>query len=59
MERKPYNKQVPISAADVAQILEFVGANKIISVDLHAPAVQGSVTAKVSFDDFPAGCSGA
>ena len=29
-------KAVPITSGDVSQILEFIGANRIISVDLHS-----------------------
>jgi len=45
-ERKNMNRVVPVSSSDIAQILEFMGVKKIITIDLHAPAVQGSVTAK-------------
>ena len=38
-ERKNANKQDPITAADVSQILEFMGVNKIMTIDLHAKAV--------------------
>ena len=34
-DRRFKNQAVPISSADVSQILEHVGANRIISVDLH------------------------
>lgn len=57
-ERKNKNRQVPISAADVAQILEFLGVDRIITIDLHAPAVTGCVSAKTVFEDYEAGFVG-
>jgi phosphoribosylpyrophosphate synthetase len=43
-----------VSASEVSQILEFMGVNKIITLDLHANAVAGSVTAKTVFEDYEA-----
>ena len=57
-ERKYRNRAVPISASDIAQILEFQGVNKIITFDIHASAVTGSTSAKVSFDDYETGFIG-
>jgi ribose-phosphate pyrophosphokinase len=57
-ERKYRNRAVPISAADIAQILEFQGVNKIITFDIHASAVTGCTTSKVSFDDYETGFIG-
>ena len=34
-DRKFQSQNVPISGADAAQILEFMGADRLISVDLH------------------------
>ena len=34
-DRRFGNKAVPISCADVSQMLESAGVNRIISVDLH------------------------
>jgi ribose-phosphate pyrophosphokinase len=53
-ERKHINRAVPISSADIAQMLEFLGVNKIVTLDIHAPAVTGSTTAKVCFEDHEA-----
>ena len=35
-DRGTPGKAVPITSGDVAQIIEFMGANRIISVDLHS-----------------------
>lgn len=35
------NSRVPISASDVAMLLEKAGANRVIAVDLHAGQIQG------------------
>lgn len=35
-------------------MLEFLGVNKIITLDIHAPAVTGATTAKVCFEDHEA-----
>ena len=53
-ERKYKNRTVPVSAADVAQILEFMGVDKIITLDLHANAVAGAVSSKTVFEDYEA-----
>mmetsp|Transcript_6006 Transcript_6006/g.18871 ORF Transcript_6006/g.18871 Transcript_6006/m.18871 type:complete len:340 (+) Transcript_6006:101-1120(+) len=45
----PYSRQthqsrgrrVPISAADVARLMEAVGVNRVLSVDLHCAQIQG------------------
>ena len=42
----------PISSSDVAQILEHVGADHIVAMDLHSPAIQGATTPKVCFDNI-------
>ena len=34
-DRKFQSMNAPISGADVAQILEHMGANRLVSVDLH------------------------
>jgi len=46
-ERKDESR-VPITASMVAQITQFMGANRILTMDLHAGATQGSV--KIPFD---------
>ena len=50
-ERRHLNRAVPITSSDVAQILEFLGVNNIITLDLHAVAVSGATTSKVNFED--------
>src|SRR3990167_4578885 len=35
------SSRVPISASDIAMILELAGANHVISVDLHSSQIQG------------------
>ena len=35
-DRRFGNQCSPVSSADVAQMLEFCGANKILTVDLHS-----------------------
>lgn len=39
-DRKVHSR-VPISASDIAMILERAGANRVIAVDLHAGQIQG------------------
>ena len=50
-DRRPYNWGMSLSSCDVGQMLEFLGVNRIITLDLHAPQVSGSTTAKVCWDD--------
>lgn len=57
-ERKHHNWTVPISASDVAQILEFLGVDRILTLDLHANAVTGSVSSKTVFEDYEAAFTG-
>lgn len=44
-----------VSAADVSQILEFAGVDRILTLDIHAPAVVGTTSNKCVFEDTPAG----
>lgn len=39
----------------MGQILQFVGIDAIVTVDLHAPAVQGCVSPRTVFEDYQAG----
>jgi len=39
--RSPTGKRVPISAADVAKLMEAMGVNRVLSVDLHVAQIQG------------------
>lgn len=34
-DRRAYNHTVPISSSDVAHMIESMGADRIVSVDLH------------------------
>ena len=49
---------MPITSGDVSQILEFVGATHIITVDLHSLQTAGMVTAKCQFEDFEGAFAG-
>lgn len=39
-------------------MLEHVGVNRIISVDLHALQTQGTVSSKVAFDNYEGAFAG-
>ena len=58
MDRGIHGRAVPITSGDVSQILEFIGANRIISVDLHSLQTTGMVTAKCQFEDYEAAFAG-
>lgn len=49
-------KACPITSGDVSQIIEFMGATRIISVDLHSLQTTGMV--KCQFDDYEAAFAG-
>lgn len=57
-DRRFGNKAVPISSADVAQMLEHAGVDRIVTVDLHALQCQGMVSSSVVFDNYEAGFAG-
>jgi len=40
MDRKVHDR-TPISASDIAMILEKIGVDQIVSLDLHSPQIQG------------------
>ncbi|CAK75766.1 unnamed protein product (macronuclear) [Paramecium tetraurelia] len=46
--------RVPISAADVARLLETVGVDRLISVDLHCGQIQGFFGPRVPVDNLEA-----
>ena len=52
------NRALPLSAADVGSMLEHVGADRILTIDIHAPAIQNCVSPKTVFEDFTAGFLG-
>ena len=41
MDRRPRSMRVPISAKVVANMLEAVGVNRLLTMDLHADQIQG------------------
>lgn len=51
--------RVPISAADVAIMLETVGVNRVIAVDLHSGQIQGFFSPRVPVDNLLSGLVGA
>ena len=57
-DRKFSNQAIPDSASDVSGMLEHIGVDRIITVDLHSLQTQGFVSSKVVFDDFEGGFSG-
>ena len=57
-DRRFGNKAVPISCADVSQMLESAGVNRIISVDLHVLQAQGMVSSQVAFDNYEGAFAG-
>lgn len=46
--------RVPISAADVARLLETVGVDRVISIDLHCGQIQGFFGPRVPVDNLEA-----
>lgn len=57
-DRGTKGKATPVTSADVSQILEFMGASRIITVDLHSLQTSGMVTAKCQFEDFEGAFAG-
>ena len=53
------HERVPISAADVAQMLSGVGVDHVVACDLHVGQIQGFFPATVGVDDLSAGPIGA
>ena len=50
--------RVPISAADVARLLEAMGIDRVISVDLHCGQIQGFFGPRVPVDNLDGGVIG-
>lgn len=45
-DRKLHSR-VPISAADVARLIEIMGVDRVVSVDLHCGQIQGNIILNV------------
>ncbi|KAL7530549.1 hypothetical protein ACHAXR_003553 [Thalassiosira sp. AJA248-18] len=50
--------RVPISAADVARLLESMGVDRVIAVDLHCGQIQGFFGPRVPVDNLEGGVVG-
>ena len=50
--------RVPISAADVARLLEAVGIDRVVAVDLHCGQIQGFFGPRVPVDNLDGGIVG-
>src|SRR5690606_13584728 len=50
-DRRPRSARVPISATVVADMLDVVGVNRVLTVDLHADQIQGFFDIAVA-DDY-------
>ena len=51
--------RVPISAADVARLLEAMGVDRVVAVDLHCGQIQGFFGPRVPVDNLQGGVVGA
>jgi len=52
------SSRVPISAADVARMIEAMGVDRVIAVDLHCGQIQGFFGPRVPVDNLEAGVIG-
>lgn len=50
--------RTPISAADVARLLESMGVDRVVAIDLHCGQIQGFFGPKVPVDNLEAGSIG-
>jgi hypothetical protein len=50
--------RVPISAADVARLMESMGVDRVIAVDLHCGQIQGFFGPRVPVDNLDGGIVG-
>ena len=50
--------RVPISAADVARLLETIGVDRVIAIDLHCGQIQGFFGPRVPVDNLGASVAG-
>lgn len=57
-DRGAKGKATPITSGDVSQIIEFMGATRIITVDLHSLQTTGMVSSKCQFEDYEAAFAG-
>ncbi len=52
------NSRVPISAADVARLIETMGVDRVVAVDLHCGQIQGFFGPRVPVDNLGAQLAG-
>ncbi len=48
--------RIPITAADVAKLLESMGVDRVVSIDLHCGAIQGFFPPSIPMDNLSAMC---